>query len=151
MVHIKIVTILNLQFSGEMNVNYPQLSQYLYVFNSTEALEEKKTILAKKKVRVENFGSQNSTESFYLPRIVWTKTEKKVLNELAELKNEYDDLCESEHFGVVMSSVKMLRPCLNDILFRLTFVEHVNNIKPSIIAVTLACEELKKSENVNKI
>lgn len=25
-----------------------------------------------------------------------TKTEKKVLSELAELKNEYDDLCESE-------------------------------------------------------
>ncbi|KAI4550816.1 hypothetical protein MJT46_018323 [Ovis ammon polii x Ovis aries] len=151
MVPIKIVTILNLQFSGEMNANYPQLSKYLYVFNSTEALEEKKTILAKKKVRVENFGSQNSTESFYLPRIVWTKTEKKVLNELAELKNEYDDLCEPEQFGVVMSSVKMLRPCLNDILFRLTFIEHVNNIKPSIIAVTLACEELKKSENVNEI
>ena len=50
-----------------------------------------------------------------------TKTEKKVLSELAELKNEYDDLCEPEQFGVVMSSVKMLRPCLNDILFRLTF------------------------------
>ena len=50
-----------------------------------------------------------------------------------------------------MSSVKMLRPCLNNILFRLTFVEHVNNIKPSIIAGTLACEELKNSESVNGI
>ena len=80
-----------------------------------------------------------------------TKTEKKVLSELTELKNEYDDLCEPEQFGVVMRSVKMLRPCLNDILFRLTFVEHANNIKPSITAVTLACEELKKSENFNEI
>ena len=50
-----------------------------------------------------------------------------------------------------MSSVKMLRPRLNSILFKLTFEEHVNNIKPSIIAVTLACEELKKSESINRL
>ena len=50
-----------------------------------------------------------------------------------------------------MSSVKMLRPRLNSILFKLTFEEHVNNIKPSIIAVTLACEELKKSESFNRL
>ncbi|XP_054551857.1 protein diaphanous homolog 2 [Talpa occidentalis] len=77
--------------------------------------------------------------------------EQKVLNELAQLKNEYDDLCEPEQFGVVMSSVKMLRPRLNGILFKLTFEEHVNNIKPSIIAVTLACEELKKSESFYRL
>ncbi|EHA99507.1 diaphanous-like protein 2, partial [Heterocephalus glaber] len=77
--------------------------------------------------------------------------EQKVLNELAQLKNEYDDLCEPEQFGVVMSSVKMLRPRLNSILFKLTFEEHVNNIKPTIIAVTLACEELKKSESFNRL
>lgn len=50
-----------------------------------------------------------------------------------------------------ISSVKMLRPRLNSILFKLTFEEHVNNIKPSIIAVTLACEELKKSESFNRL
>ncbi|XP_003799912.1 protein diaphanous homolog 2 isoform X2 [Otolemur garnettii] len=77
--------------------------------------------------------------------------EQKMLNELGQLKNEYDDLCEPEQFGVVMSSVKMLRPRLNSILFKLTFEEHVNNIKPSIIAVTLACEELKKSESFNRL
>ncbi|XP_048653267.1 protein diaphanous homolog 2 isoform X10 [Marmota marmota marmota] len=77
--------------------------------------------------------------------------EQKVLSELAQLKNEYDDLCEPEQFGVVMSSVKMLRPRLNSILFKLTFEEHVNNIKPSIIAVTLACEEVKKSESFNRL
>ncbi|KAM8753348.1 protein diaphanous homolog 2 [Rhynchonycteris naso] len=77
--------------------------------------------------------------------------EPKVLSELAQLKKEYDDLCEPEQFGVVMSSVKMLQPRLHSILFKLTFEEHVNSIKPSIIAVTLACEELKKSENFNKL
>ncbi|XP_028637698.1 protein diaphanous homolog 2 [Grammomys surdaster] len=77
--------------------------------------------------------------------------EQNVLRELAQLKNEYDDLCEPEQFGVVMSTVKMLRPRLMSILFKLTFEEHVNNIKPSIIAVTLACEELKKSESFNRL
>ncbi|XP_027240054.1 protein diaphanous homolog 2 isoform X1 [Cricetulus griseus] len=77
--------------------------------------------------------------------------EQNILKELAQLKNEYDDLCEPEQFGVVMSSVKMLRPRLTSILFKLTFEEHVNNIKPSIMSVTLACEELKKSESFNRL
>ncbi|XP_043830014.1 protein diaphanous homolog 2 isoform X2 [Dromiciops gliroides] len=77
--------------------------------------------------------------------------EQKELSALAQLKNEYDDLCEPEQFGVVMSSVKMLRPRLHSILFKLTFEEHVNNIKPGIMAVTLACEEMKKSESFNRL
>ncbi|XP_068921383.1 protein diaphanous homolog 2 [Petaurus breviceps papuanus] len=77
--------------------------------------------------------------------------EQNELSALAQLKNEYDDLCEPEQFGVVMSSVKMLRPRLHSILFKLTFEEHVNNIKPGIMAVTLACEEMKKSESFNRL
>uniref|UniRef100_A0A671MZC0 Protein diaphanous homolog 2-like n=1 Tax=Sinocyclocheilus anshuiensis TaxID=1608454 RepID=A0A671MZC0_9TELE len=71
--------------------------------------------------------------------------EQKELSNLAELKNEYEELCESEQFGIVMSSVKMLRPRLNGILFKLTFEEQVNNIRPDIMNVTFACEEVKKS------
>ncbi|XP_075692703.1 protein diaphanous homolog 2 isoform X1 [Rhinoderma darwinii] len=77
--------------------------------------------------------------------------EQKELSLLSQLKSEYEDLCEPEQFGVVMSTVKMLRPRLNGILFKLTFEEHMGNIKPDIIAVTLACEELKKSENFKKM
>ncbi|XP_051514941.1 protein diaphanous homolog 2-like isoform X5 [Myxocyprinus asiaticus] len=47
---------------------------------------------------------------------------------------------------IQMSSVKMLRPRLNGILFKLTFEEQVNNIRPDIMNVTFACEEVKKSE-----
>ncbi|XP_051514940.1 protein diaphanous homolog 2-like isoform X4 [Myxocyprinus asiaticus] len=72
--------------------------------------------------------------------------EQKELSNLAELKTEYEELCESEQFGIVMSSVKMLRPRLNGILFKLTFEEQVNNIRPDIMNVTFACEEVKKSE-----
>ncbi|XP_057204917.1 protein diaphanous homolog 2 isoform X2 [Triplophysa rosa] len=73
--------------------------------------------------------------------------EQKELSSLAELKNEYEELCESEQFGIVMSSVKMLRPRLNGILFKLTFEEQVNNIRPDIMNVTFACEEVKKCES----
>lgn len=49
-----------------------------------------------------------------------------------------------------MSSVKLLRPRLNGILFKLTFEEQVNNIRPDIMNVTFACEEVKKSEGFSK-
>ncbi|RXN26790.1 diaphanous -like protein [Labeo rohita] len=77
--------------------------------------------------------------------------EQKELNNLAELKNEYEELCESEQFGIVMSSVKLLRPRLNGILFKLTFEEQVNNIRPDIMNVTFACEEVKKSEGFSML
>ncbi|KAB5571160.1 hypothetical protein PHYPO_G00221820 [Pangasianodon hypophthalmus] len=77
--------------------------------------------------------------------------EQKELSALAELKSEYEELCESEQFGIVMSSVKLLRPRLNGILFKLTFEEQVNNIRPDIMNVTFACEEVKKSEGFSKL
>uniref|UniRef100_A0A3B5A0J2 Diaphanous related formin 2 n=1 Tax=Stegastes partitus TaxID=144197 RepID=A0A3B5A0J2_9TELE len=77
--------------------------------------------------------------------------EQKELSALAELKGEYEELVESEQFGIVMSSVKLLRPRLNGILFKLTFEEQVNNIRPDIMNVTFACEEVKKSDSFSKL
>ncbi|XP_054364596.1 protein diaphanous homolog 2 isoform X8 [Mirounga angustirostris] len=150
------------------------------VQKNVEASEEKKILPAKKKVKelriLDPKTAQNLSiflGSYRMPyedikniilevnedmlnealiqNLVKHLPEQKVLSELAQLRNEYDDLCEPEQFGVVMSSVKMLQPRLENILFKLTFEEHVNNIKPSIIAVTLACEELKKSESFNRL
>lgn len=45
----------------------------------------------------------------------------------------------------------MLRPRLNGILFKLTFEEQVNNIRPDIMNVTFACEEVKKSEGFSML
>uniref|UniRef100_H9GK55 Diaphanous related formin 2 n=1 Tax=Anolis carolinensis TaxID=28377 RepID=H9GK55_ANOCA len=86
-----------------------------------------------------------------IQNLVKNLPEQKELSALAELRSEYEDLCEPEQFGVVMSSVKALRPRLNGILFKLTFEEHINNIRPGIMAVTMACEELKKSESFSKM
>ncbi|XP_042349054.1 LOW QUALITY PROTEIN: protein diaphanous homolog 1-like [Plectropomus leopardus] len=73
------------------------------------------------------------------------------LNVLGEMKDEYDDLAESEQFGVVMSCVKRLMPRLQAILFKLQFEEQLNNIKPDVVSVTAACEELSKSQNFTKL
>uniref|UniRef100_A0A8C9XF54 Diaphanous related formin 1 n=1 Tax=Sander lucioperca TaxID=283035 RepID=A0A8C9XF54_SANLU len=73
------------------------------------------------------------------------------LSVLGEMKDEYDDLAESEQFGVVMSGVKRLMPRLQAILFKLQFEEQLNNIKPDVVSVTAACEELCKSQNFTKL
>uniref|UniRef100_A0A7N6BMV7 Diaphanous related formin 1 n=1 Tax=Anabas testudineus TaxID=64144 RepID=A0A7N6BMV7_ANATE len=73
------------------------------------------------------------------------------LTVLGEMKDEYDDLAESEQFGVVMSSVKRLMPRLQAILFKLQFEEQLNNIKPDVVSITAACEELRKSQTFSKL
>ncbi|XP_047220118.1 protein diaphanous homolog 3-like isoform X2 [Girardinichthys multiradiatus] len=77
--------------------------------------------------------------------------EQEQLNTLAKYKNEYTNLSEPEQFGVVMSSMKRLRPRLSHILFRLQFEEHVNNLRPDILAVNAACEEVRKSRSFGRL
>uniref|UniRef100_A0AAR2JCZ5 Diaphanous related formin 1 n=1 Tax=Pygocentrus nattereri TaxID=42514 RepID=A0AAR2JCZ5_PYGNA len=74
--------------------------------------------------------------------------EQEQLSVLSELKDEYEDLAESEQFGVV---VRKLKPRLSAILFQLQFEEQVNNVKPDVVAVTAACEELVQSENFSQL
>uniref|UniRef100_A0A5F8GSE5 Diaphanous related formin 3 n=1 Tax=Monodelphis domestica TaxID=13616 RepID=A0A5F8GSE5_MONDO len=77
--------------------------------------------------------------------------DQEQLNSLSKLKNEYNNLCEPEQFAVVMSTVKRLRPRLSAILFKLQFEEQVNSLKPDILAVSAACEEIKKSKSFSKL
>ncbi|KAB1281242.1 Protein diaphanous-like protein 1, partial [Camelus dromedarius] len=90
------------------------------------------------------------TESM-IQNLIKQMPEPEQLKMLSELKDEYDDLAESEQFGVVMGAVPRLQPRLNAILFRLQFSEQVENIKPEIVSVTAACEELRKSENFSSL
>lgn len=50
-----------------------------------------------------------------------------------------------------MSTVKRLMPRLQAILFKLQFEEQLNNIKPDVVSVTAACEELRKSQSFSKL
>ncbi|XP_037607789.1 protein diaphanous homolog 3-like isoform X2 [Sebastes umbrosus] len=77
--------------------------------------------------------------------------EQEQLNALAKYKNEYANLSEPEQFGVVMSSVKRLHPRLSHILFRLQFEEQVNNLRPDILAVNAACDEVRKSRSFGRL
>ena len=45
-----------------------------------------------------------------------------------------------------ISSVKRLMPRLQAILFKLQFEEQLNNIKPDVVSVTAACEEVMQSQ-----
>lgn len=53
--------------------------------------------------------------------------------------------CFSSVFHLQMSSVKRLRPRLSHILFRVQFEEQVNNLRPDIMSVNAACDEVRKS------
>ncbi|XP_010224807.1 PREDICTED: protein diaphanous homolog 1, partial [Tinamus guttatus] len=86
------------------------------------------------------------TESM-IQNLIKQMPEPEQLKMLAELKDEYNDLAEPEQFGVVISSVSRLRPRLNAILFKLQFNEQIENIKPEIVSVTAACEEVRKSKS----
>lgn len=50
-----------------------------------------------------------------------------------------------------MSGVKRLLPRLQAILFKLQFEEQMNNIKPDVVSVTAACEELRKSQSFSML
>ncbi|XP_029142570.1 protein diaphanous homolog 1 [Protobothrops mucrosquamatus] len=90
------------------------------------------------------------TESM-VQNLIKLMPEPDKLKMIAGLKEEYNELAESEQFGIVISSVSRLPSRLNAILFKLQFNEQVDNIKPDIVAVTAACEELRNSENFGSL
>ncbi|XP_078246866.1 protein diaphanous homolog 3 isoform X2 [Pogona vitticeps] len=77
--------------------------------------------------------------------------EQKQLDALSKLKSEYKNLSEPEQFAIVMSNVKRLKSRLSAILFKLQFEEQVNSIKHDIMAVSVSCEEIKKSRNFSQL
>ncbi|CAL8263741.1 unnamed protein product [Lota lota] len=129
----------------ELRVLDPKTAQNLSIFLGSFRLpyEEIRDIVLQ-------VDEERLSESL-IQNLIKNLPEQKQLSALAELKGEYEELVESEQFGIVMSSVKMLRPRLNGILFKLTFEEQVNNIRPDIMSVTFACEEVKKSEGFSKL
>uniref|UniRef100_A0A663MQ93 Diaphanous related formin 2 n=1 Tax=Athene cunicularia TaxID=194338 RepID=A0A663MQ93_ATHCN len=126
---------------------------------AVEESEEKKAVQSKKKIKelriLDGKTAQNLSiflGSFRLPyeeikSIILEVDEEKLSESLIQVCENFSGFVHT--FGFF--SVKMLRSRLNGILFRLMFEEHVNNIKPDIMAVTMACEELKKSESFSKL
>ncbi|TNN71304.1 Protein diaphanous 2 [Liparis tanakae] len=134
------------------DTNYPVEGQKVYLFFQVTTIFLGSFRLPYEEIRdiVLQVDEERLSESL-IQNLIKNLPEQKELNALAELKGEYEELVESEQFGIVMSSVKLLRPRLNGILFKLTFEEQVNNIRPDIMNVTFACEEVKKSESLCKL
>ncbi|XP_048834132.1 protein diaphanous homolog 3-like isoform X1 [Brienomyrus brachyistius] len=129
----------------ELKVLDPKMAQNLSIFLGSFRLpyqEIKRIIL--------EVDEENLTESM-VQNLVKHLPEQEQLNALAKYKREYSSLSEPEQFGVVISSVKQLRPRLNGILFKLQFEEQVTNIRPDIMAVSATCEEIRKSKSFCKL
>ncbi|XP_047664094.1 protein diaphanous homolog 3 isoform X2 [Tachysurus fulvidraco] len=86
-----------------------------------------------------------------IQNLVKTLPEQEHLNALAKYKHEYTNLSEPEQFGVMMGSVKCLRPRLNSILFKLQFEEQVSHLRPDMLVVSAACEDVRKSKAFSKL
>ncbi|KAJ7411544.1 diaphanous related formin 3 [Willisornis vidua] len=129
----------------ELKVLDPKIAQNLSIFLGSFRVpyeEIKMMILEVDETQLSESMIQNLIK--HLP-------EQEQLNALSKFKSEYNNLSEPEQFGVVMSNVKRLRPRLSAILFKLQFEEQVNNIRPDIMAVSAACEEIKKSKSFSKL
>lgn len=129
----------------ELKVLDGKSSQNLSIFLGSNRLpyEEMKNVILEVN---EKLLTENMVQS-----LLKLLPEQEQLNTLSELKDEYEELAESEQFAVVISSVKRLKPRLSSILFKLQFDEQVNNIKPDVVAVTAACEEVRQSESFAKL
>lgn len=98
------------------------------------------------------------------------------LKKLEEYKDQYDTLPEAEQFAVTvrhvflvhgfdslthlsfcipcvqqLASIKRLVPRLKSISFKQHYNEMVSDIKPDIVAATLACEEIRDSKKFAKL
>ncbi|XP_077200239.1 protein diaphanous homolog 3 isoform X2 [Paroedura picta] len=125
----------------ELKILDPKTAQNLSIFLGSFRVpyEDIKTmILEVDEIQLSESMLQNLIK--YLP-------EQKQLGELPKWKSDYDNLSEPEQFAVVMSGVKRLQPRLSAILFKLQFEEQVSNIRPDIVAVSAACEELRRSKS----
>ncbi|NXA33893.1 DIAP3 protein, partial [Eudromia elegans] len=129
----------------ELKVLDPKIAQNLSIFLGSFRMpyEEIKTMILE--------VDETQLAESMIQNLIKHLPEQEQLNALSKLKSEYNNLSEPEQFGVVMSNVKRLRPRLSAILFKLQFEEQVNNIKPDIMAVSAACEEIKKSKSFSKL
>ncbi|XP_037103105.1 protein diaphanous homolog 3-like isoform X2 [Syngnathus acus] len=129
----------------ELKVLDPKIAQNLSIFLGSFRIPYKEI-----RQMILEVDEEQLTEPM-IQNLVKHLPEQEQLNALAKYENDYPNLSEPEQFGVVMSSVKRLRPRLNHILFRLQFDEQVNNLRPDILAVNAACDEVKTSRSFGRL
>jgi len=71
--------------------------------------------------------------------------EADMINQLKDFKKEYEELTEAEKFLCTLSDIKRITVRLEHIKFMRQYDELLNDIKPEIVSVTAACQDLSNS------
>ncbi|CAL8362425.1 unnamed protein product, partial [Gadus morhua 'NCC'] len=129
----------------ELKVLEPKIAQNLSIFLGSFRMpyEEIRRMIVE-------VDEEQLTESM-IQNLVKHLPEPEQLAALAKYQQEYSSLSEPEQFVLVMSSVKRLRPRLSHLLFRMQFEEQVSNLRPDILAVSAACDEVRKSRSFSRL
>src|SRR5262249_31751858 len=72
------------------------------------------------------------------------------LKKLQEVKKTGAELHPAEDFAATLGEIKRLIPRLHSLLFKINLPDLIQEVKPSIVAGTAACEEVKTSKKFEK-
>ncbi|CAH8499344.1 unnamed protein product [Heterobilharzia americana] len=84
-------------------------------------------------------------------QLVKALPEPSVISKIFTLKDEYDTLSEPEQFVCTVSDIKKLVPRLNSVLFKMRFDEKLHEVKPEIVDVDEALQEIHSSKHFKRI
>ncbi|KRZ77726.1 Protein diaphanous -like protein 2 [Trichinella papuae] len=73
-------------------------------------------------------------------------SEPELVSNLKSIQGEFNDLAAVEQFAITLTSIRALSVRLQCMCFKKKFSELIADIKPSIVAVTAACDEIKTSK-----
>ncbi|KRZ51114.1 Protein diaphanous -like protein 3 [Trichinella nativa] len=73
-------------------------------------------------------------------------SEPELVSNLKSIQGEFNDLAGVEQFAITLTSIRALSVRLQCMCFKKKFSELIADIKPSIVAVTAACDEIKTSK-----
>ncbi|KAH8859804.1 Protein diaphanous like [Schistosoma japonicum] len=86
-----------------------------------------------------------------LEQLIKALPEPSIILKISSLKDEYETLAEPEQFVCKVGDIKKLIPRLNSILFKMRFNEKVSEVKPEIVDVDEALQEILSSKHFKRI
>jgi len=84
----------------------------------------------------------NELDEALVNNLIKQLPESDIVASLKDFKKQYDDLTEAEKFLCTLSDVKRLNVRLSHIKFMRQYNELLTDIKPEIVSVTAACQDL---------
>ncbi|CAN0376332.1 unnamed protein product [Lampetra planeri] len=129
----------------ELKVLDPKAAQNLSIF-----LGSFKMSYVGIKNAVLSVDEENLTESM-VQNLIKQLPEPDHLASLMQMRDDFEEMCEPEQFAVVIGSVPRLRPRLAAILLRLQLAEQAGVLSPAMVAVSAACDEVRRSAGLARL